>query len=304
MTEQQFWLQTAQLLQHEKHIVLMVVTRSKGSSPGKAGFLMAVGRKMVLGSIGGGTMEYRYIEKARQGLFTSPQLHDVVHELETAQSSGMICSGSQQVAVIPMDATQLSLLQSINAAWQKGTSRSLSISSAGLHLDASCHDAWYCQQIGVPLTLYIIGGGHVSLALAHVMKPLGFRVVVYDNRPSVSTMIENQAADAKQVINYADVAQLVSPGEHSYVAIMTFGHQQDMQVLQALINLPLAYLGMMASKAKRSEVFAALQSQGISQEALAKVHCPIGIPIKSHTPVEIAISIAAEIIAVKNGAEQ
>lgn len=304
MTQQEFWHQTVHLLQLYRHLTLMVVTRSEGSSPGKAGFWMAVGKHEILGSIGGGTMEYRYIEQARNDTWNTPQLQDVVHELRTAKSSGMICSGSQQVAIIPIDISQLPLIKNISTCWKKRQPHLLYVSADGLQLDASSPNTWYQQQIGVCDTLYIIGGGHVSLALSAVMKPLGFEVVVYDNRPDVATMADNHWADEKRVIDYADVAQLVPPGTHTFAAIMTFGHKQDLQVLQALIDVPTAYLGMMASKAKHAEIFATLQNQGTSEEALAKVRCPIGLPIKSHTPAEIAISIAAEIIAIKNGAEK
>ena len=304
MNQEQFWKSATELLEREKQLVMMVVTASEGSSPGRAGFWMAVGQSEILGSIGGGTMEYRFIQQARDGLYSHRIFQqEVVHELESASSSGMICSGSQTLAVIWVEDSSMPLLERICAAYEKNEIHKICLSEAGLELDASRENMWYSEVIGCADTLYIIGGGHVSLAISAIMPSLGFKVIVYDNRPVVSTMEANLFADEKQVIDYQDVADYIPEGKHVFVAIMTFGHFQDMQVLQALLHKKVAYLGMMASRAKKAEVFAALRKEGCSAQLLEAVHCPIGLTIKSHTPAEIAISIAAEIISVKNGGE-
>jgi xanthine dehydrogenase accessory factor len=127
-----------------------------------------------------------------------------------------------------------------------------------------------------------------------------FHIVVLDDRAQVATMAANTYAQQKQVISYKNIGKHVSEGHQSYVVIMTFGHQGDERVLQQLAGKKLRYLGLMGSPAKIAQIIAHLKKKGIGAASLKKVHAPVGLPIHSHTPEEIAISIAAEIIQVKN----
>ncbi|MBD3367277.1 MAG: hypothetical protein GF405_03745, partial [Candidatus Eisenbacteria bacterium] len=97
------------------------------------------------------------------------------------------------------------------------------------------------------------------------------------------------------------VSDHVPEGRRSFVCIMTYAHANDELVLRALIDKPLRYLGMMGSRSKVDAVFAHLMDDGVSEDALARVRAPIGLPIGSDTPEEIAVSIAAELVAVRNG---
>ena len=132
------------------------------------------------------------------------------------------------------------------------------------------------------------------------MAELNFHIVVLDDRPRLATMAANTYAQEKQVVSYRSIGKHVSEGLQSFVVIMTFGHQADERVLAQLARKKLRYLGLMGSPAKIAQIFANLKKKGISAASLKKVHAPIGLPISSHTPEEIAISIAAEIIQVKN----
>ena len=113
-------------------------------------------------------------------------------------------------------------------------------------------------------------------------------------------MAANTYAQEKQVVSYKSIGKHVSEGKQSYVVIMTFGHQADELVLGQLAGKKLRYLGLMGSPAKIAQIFASLKKKGVGAASLKKVHAPVGLPIHSHTPEEIAISIAAEIIQVKN----
>jgi len=162
-------------------------------------------------------------------------------------------------------------------------------------------DSWtYEEPIGKQITVTLIGGGHVSLALTPLLKTLGMRVVVLDNRENLSTMEANTEANEKKVINFDSIRKYISSGSHSYACIMTFGHKNDKLVLAQLAEYPLGYLGMMGSKPKIAQIMQELQKQGISASALDTVYAPIGIPIPSNTPEEIAISIAAQLIKVRS----
>ncbi|MCK4896917.1 MAG: XdhC family protein, partial [Candidatus Heimdallarchaeota archaeon] len=163
------------------------------------------------------------------------------------------------------------------------------------------NEIWsYQENIAKQDRLFIIGGGHVSLALSQVMKTLGFHITVYDDRENLLSMNNNIFAHKKQVLSYDNIAENIPEGDNIYVTVMTFGHVSDENVLEKIISKKCRYIGMMASVKKAETVFSNLVKKGISKELLDNVHSPIGIKIQSNTPEEIAISIAAEIILTKN----
>ena len=164
-------------------------------------------------------------------------------------------------------------------------------------------DWTYSGPIGLEDTLYIIGGGHVCLALSRVMATLPFRIVVLDNRPELPTMDANSFAHEMRVIDLDRVGEHVEEGDRSWAVIMTFGHKHDRQALEGLLGKKLAYLGLMGSAAKVQRLFKDLVAEGTPPEDLEEVRAPVGLSIGSHTPEEIGISIAAEIIALRNGSE-
>ncbi len=102
------------------------------------------------------------------------------------------------------------------------------------------------------------------------------------------------------MIDYAESDRHVTEGERSWVVVMTYGHANDAAVLRRLLPLELRYLGLLGSTAKVGQMFAGFRADGINQELLDRVSAPIGVSIGSHTPEEIAISIAAEIIEIRN----
>jgi xanthine dehydrogenase accessory factor len=128
-------------------------------------------------------------------------------------------------------------------------------------------------------------------------------VVVLDNRAELATLEANTFAHERRVVDYADVAEHVPDGPRSWVVIMTYGHDHDRLVLQRLLGRDYAYLGVLGSKAKIRAMFAEMADDGISPELLEPVRAPVGLAIGSHTPEEIAVSIAGEMIALRNGLE-
>lgn len=150
-------------------------------------------------------------------------------------------------------------------------------------------------------TVYIFGGGHVSLALANMVKMVGFRLVVMDDRPEFANRERFPLADDLWVRGYADALDSVELARQAYVVIVTRGHLHDKVVLaQALARRPV-YLGMIGSRRKRDMIYQALLDDGFTADDLARVHSPIGLTIGAQTPEEIAVSIVAELIAVRAG---
>lgn len=302
----------------KQRVILMVVVDCKGSSPGRVGFKMAVSENgEIAGSIGGGVMEYNMVELARKKLaekcnepFIKRQIHDSEAEYD---KSGMICSGEQTHAFMPIGASDIESISTIKRCIDSGNKGILSLTPGKLSFiekesqedqqsfKITSPSEWeYKEQIGLKDTVYIFGAGHISVPLSQILRMLDFRVVVYDNRKELSTFTANSYANQKEVIDYHKVEHLVPDSQNSYAAIMSFGHKFDEVILKQLLPKKLKYLGMIGSKSKVHCIYDNLREYGFNDADFARVDSPIGISIKSQTPAEIAISIAAKIIQVRN----
>ena len=225
----------------------------------------------------------------------------------------MICSGEQTVWIFPLSKNELPALTAISTTLQQNKKGVLSLSPGEIHFTPSVEttpvifnytndDQWsYQGNIGYQHELTIIGGGHCSLALSKLMAGMDFYIRVYDDRPGLSTLEQNEAAHEKIVIkNYTALTALVKPGLHHYVVIMTMGYRSDDEALRALQHQPYAYLGMLGSANKIKRMRQQYAAENILFDQSQQVHAPVGLPIKSQSPEEIAVSIAAEIISIKN----
>lgn len=301
-------------LEDGKNTVMLVVLSSSGSSPGRTGFCMAVsGDGEMEGSIGGGIMEHKLVELARslleKGRFP-PFIKRQIHQAEAERDrSGMICSGEQTVAFYYFDPNDLPSLKKIFGAH----SGIIEYSENGVRLvekaqqnkqfklHALSENRWLFTQLrNYTNRVYIFGGGHVGLAMSQMMRFLGFHVTVLDNRHGLNTMEENKWAHEKRVIDYQESEKHIPEGENIYVILMSFGYKTDEVIIRRLLGREYKYLGMMGSQHKVETLFESLIKDGFRKQDIANVFSPIGIPIKNNTPEEIAVSIAAEIINVKN----
>jgi xanthine dehydrogenase accessory factor len=224
-----------------------------------------------------------------------------------------LCSGKQLFSFLPLKRSSRKEIQAIIATMQDHETGTLVLSKSGMefrrgpigqqHFERDGDEWTFRSPIGLLETLTIIGGGHVALALSRVMAALPFRIVVVDNRPDLPTMADNDVAHELRVVDYGRIGDEVVEGERSWVVIMTYGHHHDRDVLERLLGHELRYLGLMGSAAKVRKLFADMAADGADSEALARVRAPIGVPIGSHTPEEIAVSVAAELIGIRNGVE-
>lgn len=254
--------------------VLCTIIESHGSSPREAGTSMWVTPETVRGTVGGGVSEHEVIKKAREMLKTG-EATGIIKKNLTAEE-GLACGGSIQV---------------------------------------------YLEKIGNDPELFIFGGGHVGRALAKVAAFIGFRVTVWDDRADCIT--EDLFPKARRLC--CPLAQLFSEGltypaqdgtvmqetaeiphpvlqfhENVYCVAVTRGHRCDADVLRYLYGKKLAYIGMIGSFEKNAAVVKLLADEGLSKEYLDSIYKPIGLPIRAETPEEIAVSIAAELIAVRH----
>jgi xanthine dehydrogenase accessory factor len=160
----------------------------------------------------------------------------------------------------------------------------------------------YLEPILPVQTLYIFGAGHVAHNLYRTARLAGFEIVVVDDRESYAN--RERFPEAKDV--YADdferVLSQLAPNHSSYLVIVTRGHRDDMRVLRWAVDTPARYIGMIGSQRKVIAIYKQLEQEGISPDKLARVYAPVGLDIGAITPEEIAIAIAAEMIAIRRGA--
>lgn len=145
----------------------------------------------------------------------------------------------------------------------------------------------------------VFGGGHISLALEKVLKTLDLTLTVVDDRLEFAHRERFSEADRVLTMSYEKLSE-VDFGFAPYFIIVTRGHKDDDICLRYALSVKHSYIGMIGSKGKVALTFDRLAADGISREALAEVHAPIGLKIGGNTPGEIAISIAAELVQVKN----
>jgi xanthine dehydrogenase accessory factor len=310
----------AEKIRANESVVLLQVVESIGSSPGRMGFRMAValdaksGKSTLVGSIGGGIMEQKLVALAvarlREGR-SEGLLKRQIHRKNAAQDqSGMICSGEQTVLFYTLKADDLPIIEQISADLSVYTEGSLFLSKDEIKYVSGDSNSdvkhWeqgvYVEILGFKNHLYIVGGGHCSLALSHQMRLLkSFKIHLFDDRADLNTFENNEFAHEKRVVDYAEIPDLISEGDNIYVVLMTVGYRSDEQILRSLSAKNVKYLGMLGSRAKVETMLENLKKDGFSADFLQKIHAPIGLDIKSQTPEEIAVSIAGEIIRVKNG---
>jgi xanthine dehydrogenase accessory factor len=153
---------------------------------------------------------------------------------------------------------------------------------------------------GTP-TLCLFGAGHVSQPLARLAKGAGFRVEVLDDRVKFCNRERFPDADLVVVDAIAAGASRLTIGRNTYAVVVTRGHGGDTDALAAVLGRGLRFVGLLGSRPKLVHVVTALEERGLPSEQLAEVRCPLGVEIGAVTPEEIAVSVLAEMIAVRRG---
>jgi xanthine dehydrogenase accessory factor len=160
----------------------------------------------------------------------------------------------------------------------------------------------FIEPILMTPTLYIFGGGHISLSLARIAKLIGFKIAVIDDRAEYANAERFPEAEMVLADDFTKAFSKLKIDKTSYIVIVTRGHQNDELVLEWAISTPAKYIGMIGSKSKVKTTYSHLLTKGVSKETLDSVHSPIGLAIDAQTPEEIAVSILAEIIKVRRSA--
>jgi len=157
---------------------------------------------------------------------------------------------------------------------------------------------YFLLPLTIPITVVIAGAGHVARVLVPLCRFAGFRTVVFDDRPEFACREFLPTADHIEVTpSFDNCFQSAAAGPEDYIVIATRGHLSDAEVLAQALTTGAAYIGMLGSTKKREAIYRQLIRGGCDPEALARVHCPVGVAIGARTPEEIAVSIVAELIA-------
>ncbi len=316
----QVWQLISKSLEQNIAVMLLYVLESDGSSPGRQGFFMAVNaNEEMIGSIGGGIMEHKFVKKAKDKLKHNEYENNIYIQIHNKSSlqfqSGMLCSGEQSIFVYRVKASDSYAIKQIINCIENNKSGTLTLSSKGISFDEEIpeddtrffrdderkEDWIYKEQIGYKNHMYIIGAGHCALALSKILSMIGFYIHLYDDRENLNTFLENEYVHQKTIINnYTEINNLTITGDNNFVIVMTMGYRTDDIVVRSLLNKEFKYFGLLGSKKKIEKMFSDYLKEGIDESLIKRIYAPAGLPIHSQTPEEIAISIAAQIIGLKN----
>ncbi len=308
------------LLEDGSDAVLATVVSAQGSTPrGPGSQLLAGSSGLAAGTIGGGPGEAQVLDLAAK-LLKERRSTVWTCELRHGGELDSVCGGEQTVLLrfIPrasgvwkeLARRAAERLESHLGGWlilplegepalvdQDGRTIA-GQAPQGAPLEGGC--AWDGEMLSLPLPVgervVIFGGGHCALALAPVLRSVGFRVAVFDDRPEFASAARFPEAETVVCRPYTDLSDGLALTPEDYAVVMTSGHSHDFEVEEQLLRRPLAYVGVMGSRTKTAYVNGRLREAGISEEAIRRVHTPIGTDIKAVTPEEIAISVAGELI--------
>jgi xanthine dehydrogenase accessory factor len=158
----------------------------------------------------------------------------------------------------------------------------------------------FVEPINPPAMIVVIGGGHVGRAVVHLAKWLGFRVAVSDDRPEFCNPESVPGADAYYPVPMAELPNQFNVTPQTYLVITSRGSALDAAGLPPLLDSEAAYIGVIGSKRRWLTTVKALKEKGVPEEKIAKVHSPMGIELNAETPEEIAVSILAEILMLRD----
>jgi xanthine dehydrogenase accessory factor len=284
---------------------LAVIVERQGSSPRETGaMLMLDGEGGCVGTIGGGALEKQVVEALAKVMLTHAakiQIFDLLPE-----SFGMPCGGRIKVVLSPVGKDALPVFSGLVERLSKGTSATLYawMTEPGvMRWEISPQEGDTTSRFEIPVEsaaeLLIFGAGHIAQALSPMALAADFQVSVLDDRSTFlqDVVLPEEVHTIALPSFEACMASAPAVSDTTFVLIATYDHRHDMVVLKQALDTNAGYIGMVGSSSKRDAIFARLKAEGISNAALSRVHCPVGLPIGAMTPAEIAISILAEMIA-------
>lgn len=315
-------------------VALATVVKQRGSLP------MAGDAKLLVnpdgtfeGTIGGGCLEAEVYATATKLLREGGASVDEFHLNEVgAEGGGHVCGGTAVVltrvfqpqpetvafferAIARQDiADEVCFVSRVSAAapahaliingrvdGRLGLAPELSPALSGSGLVSDGADNWFVEPVREPPLLIVFGAGHCGVAIGAAAVTAGYRVWMLEDRPAFLEAERMPWASRLRRVDFAALPRLPLDA-HTALAIVTRGHEHDLVVLRQVLDAPVGYLGMIGSRRKRELFRRTLREEGRDVEAFDRVRSPMGLDIGAQTPAEIAVSVVAELIAVRRGA--
>ncbi len=296
-TNRELFESVIRTVQAGRRVALCAVVKTRGSAPQEPGAMMLVDEAMnSRGTLGGGCVEAEVRKRAHEllGQAGSGVLEFVLNH-DYGWDDGLICGGRMDIAVETIQSPdQLDTFSQAVAAIEANREATVAV-----HAEREGEPVRYEVVVESRPTLLIAGAGHVGQALARLAADVEFRVIVIDDRADCCNDERFPTADERIVGDIEKALRDYPLDRSTYVTIVTRGHQHDEQALAAVIGRPARYIGLIGSRRKSKLIFDDLIEAGTDPEELKKVHTPIGVAIHAVTVPESAVSIAAELIAVR-----
>lgn len=317
MTISKFWRDVSERLAAGQRVFVSLVAAHTRGSPGTTGARLWVDNSGTShGTIGGGIMELRLIEHAREALAGDampPERRRQVHRAGAGdEASGLICAGEQtHVSTILEPGRDDAAIQRFVQALERpdDAALALSIDPRGLRIVERTSSSaerivfadgpnWsYIEHNLNPRRLAIVGAGHCGQALAKLAADIGYAVTLFDTRPACLDGEWPAGIDAVCLDDFSQLATRLPHAEMTQVRVMTRAMTEDVIALAALAGQGCRSLGVMGASAKIRAIQRGLCDAGVSEPQRAAIQAPIGLPMKSDTPAEIAVSVMAELLA-------
>ena len=315
--------------------ILATVVRTEGSTPRDAGAKMFVGEHgITFGTIGGGRLESDVCDRARETMKNGrASLFSAGADERKIEEKDMACGGNVEILLEPVTTKYLSLYRQIEALVKEGQkgvvvtkfgkgvfaksviAEDMSVTGDEIHSGVLdwCRNVLYEKKpvliggvLAEPLPecfpLYLFGAGHVAQFVSKIAKIANFTITVIDDRDDFANRERFPDADAIIVEKFRDAFNSLHFTGREYVVAVTGSHESDAEVLEEAMKKATKYVGMIGSKKKVRTILDRLREKGIDDATIRRVRAPIGISIHAETPQEIAISIVAELVTVRNNA--
>jgi xanthine dehydrogenase accessory factor len=299
----------------ELSVVLATLVGTERSSPRDPGAAMAVSeRGDVVGSLTGGCVEPALYEEAR-AIFDggAPRLRSYGIEEEDAFEAGLPCGGTIHVFLAM---ARPDLIEELSAAVRHEMPVALAIKTAGPEIgeqrlvsaDGRTEPALEEDVFILPLLprprMYVFGALDHAAAVARAGSLLGFRVTVCDARKRFLTRERFPEPDELVVAWPHEFLRSAEVDERTAICVLTHEHKFDVPLLQTALAGPAGYIGALGGSKTRADREERLRAEGVDEENLRRIHAPIGLDIGARTPEEVAIAVAAEIVALRRGSNQ
>ena len=282
-------------LEAGRSAVLCVVVETMGSTPQVPGAMMLCTQSGgTVGTVGGGgCLEAEVRKKARDLLLNGGAIEctlNLDHDLSV--KDGMICGGTMTAVAVSIPVRRLAEFREMRDRIRHGKEAVLLLEIPGVGAESEL----YALHLEPSPELIIAGAGHVGVEVAWLAHRLGFAVTVLDDRADF--LVPGRFPEGTKTVadDIPTALRTLDPDPLTYVVVATRGHKDDLEAITTVIRRPLRYLGMLGSRRKIVTLFKELRHRGATEEDLARVFTPIGLEIGALTPVEIALSIVAQMV--------